>query len=521
MLIDYIYRMLIKVVNWSSHTILGKDLELFYLERDNWDDNYFKTLYHLHLSGNLSDDGQPQWVGEVKILRKGQRREDDFQLKPGKIDFLDSGFCSIGQSLDYYERLSRLDKELRYQILSALRDIVIFPEFKNKFKNEEGLEISLYHFLDHDDDLFALAPAMISGDYSEIYPADIAFKVQIDGFRTAVSFNFDVPDHKYGDAEEPPTRIHALTGKEDSGKDKFLAQLARLTFASNDERDRLQNDGSLDPFNIGFTKIICLSYSPTITFRVPALYVHEKEQITRELKIGAGRFLYCGNHDLGRELEESLKLFNIDTDGRVWEHGIDENPFFKTNEEVTQEFVRIMEAIERDLSKQDLLDEVFEFMKKVPDLQFITKIEFPRLREHELAEFFEHLAGESQVLLHSVLHLILSITPRSLVLFNSPETYLRPTRISFLMQCAKHLLERQNSIMIVATESPEILRETKSKYVTLFQKDGNGIEISTPEIETYGESLEAITAFINGSQKNKTQGDKPHTETLENFIQDN
>jgi len=75
--------------------------------------------------------------------------------------------------------------------------------------------------------------------------------------------------------------------------------------------------------------------------------------------------------------------------------------------------------------------------------------------------------------------------------------------------------------MIVATESPEILRETKSKYVTLFQKDGDGIEISTPEIETYGESLEGITALINGSQKNKSQGDTPHTETLENFIQDN
>jgi hypothetical protein len=383
------------------------------------------------------------------------------------------------------------------------------------------MEVSLFHFLDRDDDLFSLAPAVIAGDYSEIHPADVAFKFQIEGVRSPVSFNFEVPDHKHGDPEEPATRIHAITGKEDSGKDKFLAQLARLTFASNDDRDRLQNEGSLDPFNIGFTKIICLSYSQTVTFKVPALYIHEKEQITREMKSGAGRFVYCGNHDLGRELEESLKVFNVDTDGRVWEHDIEENAFFKTNEELTSEFVRAIEAIEWDLSKQDLLDEVFDFMKQIKDLQFITNIEFPRLREDELAEFFEHLAGESQILLHSVLNLIVSITPRSLVLFNSPETYLRPTRISFLMQCAKLLLERQNSIMIVATESPEILRETKSKYVTLFRKEGNVTEISTPEIEMYGESLEAITAFINGSQQNKPQRDTPHTETLGNFIKDN
>ena len=515
--------MFIKVVNWSSHAILTKDAEPFYLEKDNWDDNYYKTRYHLHLSGNLTDDGNPLWIGELKILRKGQRREDNFQLEPGRIDFLDFRFCSIGQSLDYYERLSRIDKELRFQILSALRDIVIFPEFKKNFENEDGLEVSLYHFLDRDDDLITLAQAMISEDYSNIDLRDITFKFQIEGIKSPVEFNFEVPDHKYGDVEEPHFRIHVLTGKEESGKDKFLSKLAKFTFASNDDRDLLQNDGSLDPFNIVFNKIICLSYSPTLTFRIPALYIHEKEQLTREIQNGKGRFVYCGNHDLTMELEESLKSFNIDTDGRVWEFDLtsEESAFLKTNEELTQEFVRAMEAIEQDLSKQDLLDDVVGFMKEVPDLQFITNIEFPRLREHELTEFFEHLAGESQVLIHAVVHLILRIAPRSLILFNAPETYLRGTRVSFLMKCAKHLLERQNSIMIVATESPEILHDTKSKYVTLFRKDVDGIEISTPDIETYGESLEAINAFINGTQKNNSQGESPHTETFENFLQDN
>lgn len=517
--------MFIRVVNWCSHAILSKDAEpAFYLEKDNWDDNYFKTRYHLHFSGNLTEDGNSLWVGEVKILRKGQRRDDGSQLEPGRIDFLDYRFCSIGQSLDYYERLSRLDSDLRHQILSALRDIVIFPEFKKNFENEEGLEVSLYHFLDRDDDLFTLAPTMIAGDYSNLNQGDIAFKFYLEGFNGPVSFNFDVPDHKYGDPEEPRTRIHVLAGKEDTGKDRFLGKLAKIAFASNDDRDLLQNDGTLEPFNIGFNKIICLSYSPTLTFRVPALYLHEKEQLSREIQNDVGRFVYCGNHDLSRELDESLKSFNIDTDGRVWEYDIpsDENTFLKTNEELTVEFVKAMEAIERDLAKQDLLDDMFAFMKEVPDLQFITNVEFPTLRENELAEFFEHLAGESQVLLHAIIHFVLSITPRSLVLFNVPETYLRPTRVSLLMKCARHLLERENSVMIVATESAEIIRETKSRYVTIFRKEGDVIEIFTPPVETYGESLETLTALINGTQQPpNSQGDTSDTETLENFLQDN
>ena len=516
--------MFLKVVEWCDHGIYSGDADAaFYLEKDNLDDNYFMTRYHLHLSASLTDDDMPLWIGEVKILRKGQRGDEKFQLKAGRLDYLDFTFCSLGQSLDYYDRLARLDKELRHKILSALRDIVVFPEMKESFEDEEGLEASLYHFIEPDDDLFSLAPAMISGDYSEISDANVAFKLQMTKMKQPVKVSFNVPDHKYGDPEEHRERIHVITGNDDSGKDKFLSKLAKIAFAPNYDRDLLRNEGTLEPVNIGFTRIICLSYSPTITFSVPALFVHEKEQIVLEIQKGVGRFVYCGNHDLAKELDESLKSLTIDEDGRVWdiEAPPDENTFFKSNEDLTAEFVRAMGAIEQDLEKQDLLDDMFGFMKEVPGLQFITNVEFPRLREEELVEFFQHLAGESQILLHSALHLILGVTPRSLVLFNAPETYLRPTLVTFMLKFTSHLLERQSATMIVATESTEILRETKSRNVTIFHKTGDAIEHLTPEIETYGETAEAITQYLNGiQQKNDSDSDTPHTETFENFLHD-
>ena len=148
--------MFLKVVEWCDHGIYSGDADAaFYLEKDNLDDNYFMTRYHLHLSASLTDDDMPLWIGEVKILRKGQRGDEKFQLKAGRLDYLDFTFCSLGQSLDYYDRLARLDKELRHKILSALRDIVVFPEMKESFEDEEGLEASLYHFIEPDDDLLA------------------------------------------------------------------------------------------------------------------------------------------------------------------------------------------------------------------------------------------------------------------------------------------------------------------------------------------------------------------------------
>jgi hypothetical protein len=522
----YIYYMFLKVIDWCDHAIFSGDADsAFYLEKDNLDDNYFMTRYHLHLSASLTDDDMPLWIGEVKILRKGQEGDEKFQLRHGRLDYLDFTFCSLGQSLDYYNRLARLDKELRYNILSALRDIVIFPEMKDGFEDEEGLEASLYNFLEPEDDLFSLAPAMISGDYSNVIDSDVEFKFQMNKMKVPVKFSFNVPDHKYGDPEEQQARIHVITGNEDSGKDKFLSKLAKIAYAANYDRELLKNEGTLDPLNIGFARIVCLSYSPAIVFRVPALYVHEKEQIVLEIQKGVGRFIYCGNHELAKELDESLKSLTIDEDGRVWDHDAppDEHTHFKTNEELTAEFIKAMEAIEQDLEKQDLLDDMFGFMKEVPGLQFITNVEFPRLRDEELQEFFQHLAGESQILLHATLHLILGVSPRSLVLFNAPETYLRPTLVGFLLRFTSHLLERQSATMIVATESTEILRETKSRNVTIFRKTGDAIEHSVPEIETYGETTEAITQYLNEiQQKNNSGSDTSHTdpETLKNFLHD-
>src|SRR5690242_9645081 len=107
----------------------------FALQRDDWNDYSFQTLYHLYYR-NADPKGEPTLIGGVKILRRGQT-ESDHQLVTQSFDVLDDQFCSVGTSLDYYQRLNSLPTEDRAEIASALRDVCAFPQLQDEFSSEK------------------------------------------------------------------------------------------------------------------------------------------------------------------------------------------------------------------------------------------------------------------------------------------------------------------------------------------------------------------------------------------------
>lgn len=464
--------MFIKVINWCNHSILARDNEpIFYLERDNWDDNYYKTRYHLHLSGKYTDNDEAQWIGEVKILRKGQRKEDVALLEPGKLDYLGYRFCSVGQSLDYYEKISRLEEPLRYKILSALRDIIIYPDVRKEFEHEEGMDVSLLHYLDQDDDIFALAPAIISGDFKNLPAPNIAFRFQFPTLKESLKFDFESPEYGYHESTDETLRVSVISPANETSRNEVLTRLAQITYAAREERDLVPEIGTIFPEGTAFTKIICLSYDNMPTFRIPGIYVQAMEQVAREVNQGIGRFIYCGVHDLGKELEEALTHYTIDTDGRVWQHEnlSVESPSacLKSTESLASEFVRSIALIEQNLDKQDTLDNVFHLLHDVKDLQFITQITFQNLREEELYTFFMNLSPDQQFLFHALTTSVQGISPRSLVLFHEPEAGVAPELLPVMMKSMKYILDRENAFMIVSTLSTDIFSEDAFKKVSV------------------------------------------------------
>jgi hypothetical protein len=109
------------------------------LMQDKWNDYGFKTQYQLY----RSDADGSSLVGSVKILKNGQTDTDTLQINTD-FDFLSEDYVSVGESLDYYARLTELGPEMRREILTALRDVAMHPEYEKEFSSEPGWETSLF-----------------------------------------------------------------------------------------------------------------------------------------------------------------------------------------------------------------------------------------------------------------------------------------------------------------------------------------------------------------------------------------
>jgi hypothetical protein len=289
----------------------------FYLQQDNWNDHDFQTQYHLYLSGAYSLDGEFVSIGDVKILKKGQESTDSHMLDVGDLDNLGSTFCSLGQSLDYYERLANIDPEIRNYLFTALNDVVIQPNLKEEFVLEDGWRTSVMRYIDEDDDIFVLPPMMISKDYQKLPSIDLSFKFNNESLTSPIVFNFDSPE--YSNGNKLPSRVIVLVGRNGSGKSTLLSRISRVAFASGaDRRDPvLRKVGEFEPIGLGFPKIINISYSAFDSFQVPGIYIHEKEQILKDMSNGQGRYIFCGIRDICRELETSIEQIQRDKRGKL------------------------------------------------------------------------------------------------------------------------------------------------------------------------------------------------------------
>ena len=104
----------------------------FALEKDNWNDYSFQTQYHLYAQPREMESDDPEYLGPVKILRLNQTKSDGLQISEN-FEKLGPEFASVGDSLDYYQRLNLISSELRDSALVALRDVVYAPEIRPGF----------------------------------------------------------------------------------------------------------------------------------------------------------------------------------------------------------------------------------------------------------------------------------------------------------------------------------------------------------------------------------------------------
>jgi len=475
-------------------------LPAFVLEQDNWNDYGFQTLYRLSYvtldaNGRIVED----LIGPVKILRAAQSSSDGLLINSA-FERLGEEFCSVGTSLDYYERLRALPARLRRVALDALRDVVAKPALVPRFRQEKGWTESLFRD-GKDEGYLSLARGLLTDDYSALPGDDLCFSFKMAGWLEPTEFSFisnTAPSPNLL-VDALPGRVAVLVGKNGSGKSTMLARLARIAHGTVEQRGRepLSELGCIAPSGIGFPRVVTVTFSPFDSFRLPGTDGREHRKILGELEAGEGRFAFIGLRDIAAKARYSSK-----SKASVGINGILDADRLATSrlksiDQLCSEFLVFLDRVRKKRRKRllnTLLASVLDGSAFSPlldegvgdaDLNDVQRCFLLCSTGHKIAALV--ISG-----------LLATLEKSSLVLFDEPETHLHPPLLAALMHALRKILEKHESFCVVATHSPVVVQESLARSVKLIRREGSESIVRTPSSETFGESIGLITAEVFG-----------------------
>ena len=475
------------------------------LQQVRWNDFHFRTLYHLHV---FSDEFSGR-IGPVKILRRGQTDADSIQIPVGRLEPLSKEFCALGQDLDYYERLAELPAELRQNILAHTRDALAYPEHAETFFDEPGWSVSLLRGIDwvvfRND-----ASVLLERDYTRVARIDQDLRFQIKGWTAPLHLRFSGPQNRRTRRRSHgawlPERIAVITGRNGSGKSTLLARLARVLHASQRDRSspKIKALGSIEPPGIGFTRVLNIAYSAFDAFQIPGLGKGERRQIADDLRQGRGRYHFCGLRDIASELDGEIHADDdpeLATTGKVVADRQGQT-HLKSINELTDEFVRTIGHIQK-AKRVDLFEDAVELLAHDPSFQdFGDNPTSKILRAPE--EYFELWSTGHKIVMHAMTSIVAYTQPKTIVLIDEPECHLHPPLLAAFMHAMRLVLDENDAFAVVATHSPVVVQETLRQHVSVVRRSGAETTIHPPQIETYGESIGAITDEVFGLNSDET-----------------
>lgn len=475
------------------------------LKQDNWNDYSFRTLYHLYYQG---EGAKAELVGPVKILKQGQIA-DNVILITEPFDQLTPDFCSVGGTLDYYERLHAMDAKDREYILRALNDVVAFPDLQANFRDEKGWEMSLWRDGKDSGEFLTDADAMLSGDYSRLAKLDTELTFHPGGWNTSIELDFTAPKGKQRNTDNPflppphsyglPNRTIVVIGRNGSGKSTLLAKLAHVAFASPDERetDQVRAFGKLAPPSIGFTRIITISYSAFDSFVVPGASMDERSRLASDIARGAGRYVYAGLRDIALEAQEATENQAPpppQAGAPVAPLAIERKAStrLKNLGQLAQEFEQLLTTIRKNGDFELLALALRPVLRESSFLDLEEKSLEALVGDYPAQAFLRWSTGH-KIVMHVVASLLANAKHRSLVLFDEPETHLHPPLVAALMHAVRLVLDRKNAFAVVATHSPVVLQETLAKHVRVVERIESDFNVTQPLQETFGENVGILT----------------------------
>jgi ABC-type lipoprotein export system ATPase subunit len=496
--------MLFQVVAPGARAGAG-NLSGFVLAQDRWNDYSFQTLYHLSYYSVKRGKREENVIGPVKILKRGQT-ESDGLLVTRDFQKLSSKFCSVGDSLDYYERLRALGK-IGEAVLTHLRDVIQSPSLVADFQDEPGWRKSL--FRDQKDGGASyrnLAAGIVQGHYTAEPEDQQPFEFLVSGWSNSIEIDTRSQESHSHSRPELPERVNVLVGRNGSGKSTLLSRLARVAFASTTERvaPPLSDLGKMLPEGVGFPRIVVIAFSPFDNFKLPGADKRNRAQIAKDMQDGVGRFAFIGLRNFGAEAGMDISdLPNTmlgqqepDTD-RV------SQTLLKSIAELAADFDRYRSMISENSMRRSVLEKALLDLE--PGLLSDEWLDSASSGiDQKASAWFMNLSTGHKIAVLAVYGLIACLESRSLVLIDEPETHLHPPLLSAMMHALRRILRQFESSALVATHSPVVVQECLAKHVHVVRREGEKFAIRPLLSETFGESIGVITAQVFGMQSDVT-----------------
>jgi predicted ATPase len=508
----------------------------FALIQNTWNDYSYETQYSLVYLGPPDKRGH-NLIGTVKILKKGQKASDPLQLT-SDFDYLTEDFVSVGQSLDYYQRLSALNDTLRIGLLESLNDYVYNPSLGDEFRSEEGWSISLFRYFDENDNFLLTAKSLLSKNFDSLQRTDLDFSFEIPEWKQKIKFDYSLPEfvNRVGGIAHPiPSRVISIIGRNGSGKSTLLARLARVAHGTlkNRQEGVFEKVGKIEPEGIGFPRIITVSYSAFDSFRLPGLKpsvegeADERAQIIKDMEDGGGRFVFCGLRDIAEELAGQIASEN---ENQVPDSSNDRvsRTLLKPVLAQAEEFEKTLLLVVKNESTH-ILDRALRCIAS--DASFSSynyNLTTHFLLDNNPQELFLKWSTGHKIVMQIIASLAAHTTQSSLILIDEPETHLHPPLLASLMHAIRIILNTKKAFAIVATHSPVVIQETLVRHTYLIRREGKSTLITKPNIETFGENIGTLTGETFGLNTRTTDfhstldrliKDHKNLEIIESFFQ--
>ncbi|WP_269938923.1 AAA family ATPase [Arthrobacter sp. HY1533] len=431
-----------------------------HLIKNNWDDYAFKTTFTAIVKLSQTEEIE---LGAVKILDYNYPVDSARTILPETFRQLPSNYCSLGDGLDFYEKLSEIPESIRSEFLQRMNDAAFSDEIKKRFKDRPGFETSLLRS--------PSATAALS--YAKYLMNDIDF-VQGSLALTYTAIDGANLNLEYKTDSVLDGRINAVIGYNGVGKTRLLADIAHVSTSDGFSSDSslAWKFGRFSDTDHRFPRTVAVSYSAFDSFDVPPARAPIAWKSKEETRFG---YYYSG-----------LRKFNPTSDN-------DSSAVLKSVDERFEELKELVKSI-GGTEKLTQLTRAANILFAEPSFRRLgIALEF---YSESWGEEFLRLSSGHQISISILIHLSASLQVGSLVLLDEPETHLHPTLIAALMKALQALLSDAKSYALIATHSPIVLQEIPAQQIHIVRWAGGNREFVRPSRETFGEDLGVLTEDV-------------------------